>query len=1657
MQPQDPQAPEPRALSPREEALQALSQFPGFNEALQRLRAEPRPVAPAGPAPGGSTPLAPAWAPGGEKDAVDQFAVAYPGFDERLKQIQAEIPEPVKRADTWWGTLRDIGGKALDLLDLPAEGAERLIGMAYWNEIPLVDRWSMAHLTYDTMSANLYSGGRSRSDLIADYEAGKSIDSIIEENENPWADMGGHFLLDPLWLVGGIPLITKVLPASVKGTKAGQLAIHGINFSKIPLVRDVPVLGKIGMPVKDEMLARTMVDMAGQVTQEFSTGRKAGVARKWAELSPKGHVDRAVGALQTAVAGLNDPRYWLGDGDTALNGKRVALLFQDLMSPSNLRTEYAGLYSSSAPIQHVRALMQDNPGNFRSIIRNLKSLGEVNLNDKFWEGGKAFLATTRDGVGTNIVDLIRAGSRLQPEEAARYATFRYNHLFKEVTQESYRHLSPIFGVPEDARGLVDKVDSFSAGMKGWLSLFSLNNPKFVSLNYLSNAFHIAAKTGDVGAGVRYLRHPHSLSAAEIARATEMGFGDDFVKALSNDLSFTEAVVPELGASIKSMTHDMVKKIGWFLSEAERLDQGGRQRAVVAGIQDASYAVWKFGEGGVLPAMDDALRAIPGFEDAVRAGAMKGFDYLDTLKAMTLGDEAITGRGVIASALDEIAQAQGLDAGAARLMHRDLPDALQAEFDEVIDAVRAARRGGGDYLTTFYTKLDDMADDLELLAFRKMSETGAKLPPIPMGAVRDRVMPWQDVAHRQVLKERVQELVTRYISAQADEIGNEAAYSLIGQVERGMSAYLKMVDDLYDGVRGLPAGQAPPLYQHALKTMDDHLDAVLRALDDEVPGYAEQLGIPLREMFNSGMVARLDDAASGAARIIAAQDQEMGRLGQIVSDLGFEMPREFANLDEFPTVGKALAQQSAQMQQVLDIARRTVPDLFSKSRPVDAETAAKISDYVETGLRQAMRERNIVATHHARATRDWVMHNYTQKYGIDSAIQLVFPYSFWLSRSMRDWGRMTLARPGITAAMTRFYQSAQDINEDANLPERLKTSLRIPIPFLDDALQGLGAGAGQGAIYFDPIRVLNPMAGLQVDENFDRGLDLTPFGQMYSWVGQVSPFGLNPFMTGALGASGALGDRDTYVQRMLTSFNNVPSGIIGPRLVRAVSDYFTGISEDPDPEVFDARVRQAIANGEPMPEPEIKSWFQSLTGLGNDGFDGFRIDRMVAAMVAEDPHRWTPRAGLEAMRLRQGPLYDEARKRAGTQQGLSVLSGWMFMPLRLYPEGERVQQGLDAMYRIAVASRDEKQLDEFFEKYPEYQARRAAYAPSDADRAERLDTSLFYEDLGEVERTYERSVLSLRNTLTQMENAGYLQTKEGRRQHEIVDGDLRFLLTLRQNDIDRLDALYPDRKTAMSLSAAPHERAMHALREEYFAITPDQFKTASEFYAARDRFIATLPKTSSADQHVAMAALAKATWNAASDRLAQQPDNMGEIITARNATLEKLTADLRGTVSQSEFRAYLARNARPKTAAAVEYAEAAELINEYFAIAEAPGVTAANKRVLQKNFWQSHPLLEKYYGASEPAANNETAAAIGLMNKVWDGYYALGGNPRGQRDYLVSHLAELNALRQRVGLPKVQLVNWERVLPDAFKHQATSPIQSALRSQQPATGPAAPAR
>jgi len=566
---------------------------------------------------------------------------------------------------------------------------------------------------------------------------------------------------------------------------------------------------------------------------------------------------------------------------------------------------------------------------------------------------------------------------------------------------------------------------------------------------------------------------------------------------------------------------------------------------------------------------------------------------------------------------------------------------------------------------------------------------------------------------------------------------------------------------------------------------------------------------------------------------------------------------------------------------------------------------------------------------------------------------------------------------------------------------------------------------------------------------------------------IAGVGLSPFVSTPLQWAG--GDDRALLLKYRTS--GAPFLFPGTRAFQGIQSFVT-TGLDPDNTLPDD-VKERISLGQSLSieqlhdlynvqkhGPDAKGFAKNVGGalpLGvpgqtEDEFDIYRTQRVLANMVGVymkqghtiEERQSLTREALAAMYSRSGSLWKKAREDSRKEADLAVVSGWLLgMPIRQYPNGEDTSRGIDELFsQLQTQSRENdtgNMTAGLYAMFPEHQVRQATFEllKSTDKQDTEVSTALFNIDLNKVHGTYDQNIENRRSVIAKMQEQGLLLTSDGRRQIEVVKGQLNSMLEGRSNAIEDLDKRYADRKTAPSLNRTPVTRALMALEQKYYDI-----ETGSTDFevqqAAQKAFVSALPLettvsafTTAVDSYRIRHAYSTQITAAydAGDR-----EKGVKLAEERDAAITKMTDEVAPNISRTQFQGYLDRNKRVPTPQEGEYDQAKAQIAEFSAIKDrgtALGYTSKQVSQLSSNYWKTHPLLAKYYGHEDVTPKSfKDIQLFDRMENIWDHYYNLEGGAQARIDYLAMALEELNTIRTHFGMKPIVINDpyWEKNAP-----------------------------
>ena len=369
---------------------------------------------------------------------------------------------------------------------------------------------------------------------------------------------------------------------------------------------------------------------------------------------------------------------------------------------------------------------------------------------------------------------------------------------------------------------------------------------------------------------------------------------------------------------------------------------------------------------------------------------------------------------------------------------------------------------------------------------------------------------------------------------------------------------------------------------------------------------------------------------------------------------------------------------------------------------------------------------------ARQAADFSLLDYSGgRKRIDNYLSLVFPYTFWKTRSGRNWLLRFAERPGALASFVRYRRAMERENLERGYRGRFEGKMEI-------ALKGLPEWMG-GAVFVDPQSLFMPWSQVLGPEwtanpadaenvvdylyRVSQRLGMRPYGfvewplQYAGWIGEKEEIGYVLPHTGVVQAltAGAREVSPAWEGRV------PPGGVSIERWLRR------GVGV-PEQEPYQAyRVSRMLSNmaAERPEETEtilLAQELQRLVATGDLGLDEAMgwvatgaTGRGAAPVVSPNLERLAEAEGWSAAELRAAQtMLQEAVQRGGLERGLPAATGFLAgVPLRAYPAGEREQVELQRerrgrMWSPLTQTGGREEYKAFEAEHPEEVTRRVMY-------------------------------------------------------------------------------------------------------------------------------------------------------------------------------------------------------------------------------------------------------------------------------------------------------------------------------------------------------------
>ncbi len=419
----------------------------------------------------------------------------------------------------------------------------------------------------------------------------------------------------------------------------------------------------------------------------------------------------------------------------------------------------------------------------------------------------------------------------------------------------------------------------------------------------------------------------------------------------------------------------------------------------------------------------------------------------------------------------------------------------------------------------------------------------------------------------------------------------------------------------------------------------------------------------------------------------------------------------------------------------------VPREFKVS-DLPADTQDALRSYINQVKNVDMPTAKLQTVKFADYLRDDSLLNYNRRTPFGQLFDIWSPYRFWTTESMLKWAPRVIDNPVWFSTYARLMQFSNTYQRD--IPERLRGKIRIALPF--------GPEWARGGLYVDPwrdifpfVNFMQPLFAMQRDAQNQQS-EAVRVIQEWTDAGTITKGQADQAINNRAGPDWerALVEAGNRREAEVSNPFDFMNMMTGPALYLSIPYLLaTGHPEkiSPTPLYRGTSAIQTALSGTPLegigkmigmlgtPEHLLReqSMSDNIAKFGQYG--EYYIDRQLANMAAEG--LITAEQARIAILERNGPIYDQAMQRVQYEMmvktpGMVALSAFANMlggkagPMdvinsigpsltsgALLPAGELEFRGQKQEWNAAWAAYDKgnnKAIDDFFNKYPEYKAR-----------------------------------------------------------------------------------------------------------------------------------------------------------------------------------------------------------------------------------------------------------------------------------------------------------------------------------------------------------------
>ena len=269
----------------------------------------------------------------------------------------------------------------------------------------------------------------------------------------------------------------------------------------------------------------------------------------------------------------------------------------------------------------------------------------------------------------------------------------------------------------------------------------------------------------------------------------------------------------------------------------------------------------------------------------------------------------------------------------------------------------------------------------------------------------------------------------------------------------------------------------------------------------------------REAFTQGMVdyllkpKRLNSDQRDAIELMLSNNPELARGVNALGDL--RVRKGALELPVMPAAAEGIAPSVARN------AEQTLP--YLKTLKNEVKEGLKNNWGTRSGISQLTPSEAAEVTEWAKAakgrvvtgragaasigtnTRDFILHDYGKRYGVDMVLSYIYPYHFWHGRTYAKWMRRLAENPQVASRYFKYRRALE--NEHAGLPDWWKYNLTLnDIPGVDI----------ESPFYFNLESSMNPLNGMTGIDFSDPKKRLTWYSAMIEDLNKFGPSVWTPY-------------------------------------------------------------------------------------------------------------------------------------------------------------------------------------------------------------------------------------------------------------------------------------------------------------------------------------------------------------------------------------------------------------------------------------------------------------------------------------------------------------------------------------------------------------------